>query len=63
MPVIGRRCHELRVKDRGHEWRIVYRADPDALVIADVFEKTTRATPSRVIDECKRRLRLYDEVK
>jgi phage-related protein len=63
MPIIGRRCHELRIKDQHHEWRIVYRTDPDAVVIADVFEKTTRTTPAHVVRECKRRLRLYDEVK
>jgi phage-related protein len=44
-PSIGRRCHELRVTDKGHEWRIVYRADEDAIVIGDVFAKTSRTTP------------------
>lgn len=62
MPAIGPRCHELRIKDQNREWRIVYRTDSDVIVIADVFEKTTRATPVRVVRECKRRLRLYDEV-
>lgn len=47
MPAIGPRCHELRVVDAGVSWRIVYRTDPDAIVIADVFSKKTRATPSR----------------
>jgi phage-related protein len=60
---IGRRCHELRVRDDEHNWRIVYRLDPDAIVIADVFPKTTRQTPKRVINTCRRRLRLYDEAK
>jgi len=63
MPSVGRRCHELRIKDQDHEWRIVYRTDSDAVVIADVFRKTTRATPSVVLEACKRRLRMYDEVK
>src|SRR5439155_11877189 len=27
MPSIGRRCHELRVPDKGQDWRIVYRID------------------------------------
>ena len=62
MPAIGPRCHELRIKDAQHEWRIVYRVDPDAIVIADVFAKTTRKTPDWVIADCKRRLKLYDEV-
>jgi len=61
MPSIGPRCHELRVSDAGRSWRIVYRLDPDAVVIADVFSKTTRQTPDRVIDDCRRHLKLYDE--
>jgi phage-related protein len=60
MRVIGPRCHELRVKDRGTEWRIVYRLDADAVVIAEVFAKKTRTTPQPVIDICRRRLREYD---
>lgn len=57
---IGPRCHELRVKDRGGEWRIVYQIDPDAIVIVDVFQKKTRETPQPVIENCRRRLRNYD---
>jgi phage-related protein len=62
MPVIGHRCHELRIVEGDKTWRIVYRIDADAIVIADVFAKTTRTTPSRVIDNCKRRLRDYDVI-
>jgi phage-related protein len=61
MPSIGPRCHELRVRDGEHNWRIVYRLDADAIVIADVFAKTTKQTPKHVIDTCRRRLGLYDE--
>ena len=60
MPSIGRRCFELRIQDETKTWRIVYRLDADAVVIADVFRKTTRATPARVIADCQRRLRVYD---
>lgn len=62
MPAIGRRCHELRVRDEGRNWRIVYRIDPDAIVIVEVFAKKTAATAKRVIDTCKARLRAYDEI-
>ena len=62
MPDIGRRCHELRIVDGDGQWRIVYRTDRDAVVIAEVFAKKTRATPAHVIDVCKRRLRRYDEL-
>ena len=61
MPSIGPRCHELRVNDRNATWRIVYRIDPDAIVILEVFRKTTTKTPVSVIDTCKRRLRIYDD--
>lgn len=60
MPSVGPRCHELRVTDEGKSWRVVYRLDTDAVVIADVFQKTTAQTPQRVIEACQRRLRLYD---
>ena len=62
MPSIGRRCHELRIVDAGKTWRLVYRLDTDAVVIADVFQKTTQQTPSRVLTDCARRLRLYDQL-
>ena len=62
MVAIGARCHELRVVDRDGTWRIVYRTDPDAIVIVDVFSKKTRATPGEVIDRCRSRLRRYDEL-
>jgi len=60
MPGIGKRCHELRVIDENKTWRLVYRLEPDAIVILDVFEKKTNQTPLQVINACKRRLSLYD---
>ena len=60
MPVVGPRCHELRVRDAEADWRIVYRADADAVVILAVFSKKTRATPKAVIDACIRRRKEYD---
>lgn len=62
MVAIGARCHELRVVDRDETWRIMYRTDPDAIVIIDVFSKKTRRTPREVIDRCRSRLRRYDEL-
>jgi len=61
MPSIGSRCHELRINDRNATWRIVYRVGPDAIVILEVFKKTTAKTPVPVIATCKRRLRMYDD--
>jgi phage-related protein len=60
MPAIGTRVHELRVNGAGVTWRIVYRVDADAIVIAEVFSKKNRATPNRVIQTCRRRLEEYD---
>lgn len=60
MPSIGARCHELRIDDENRTWRIVYRADNDAIVILHVFEKKTRKTPKDVVEHCKRRIRMYD---
>lgn len=62
MPAIGPRCHELRIVDAGKTWRLVYRLDPDAVVIADVFQKTTQQTPVRVIADSARRLKQYDQL-
>ena len=62
MPWIGRRCHELRITDKDATWRIVYRADADAVVILEVFEKKSQKTPKRVVDSCKARLRRYNEL-
>ena len=62
MPSIGPRCHELRIVDADVTWRLIYRLDADAIVIAEVFGKKTRATPKQVIRACQRRLRAYDAV-
>jgi phage-related protein len=60
MYVIGERCHELRVVDVDKTWRIIYRVDPDAIVILDVFNKKTRTTPQSAINRSRKRLREYD---
>jgi phage-related protein len=61
MPTIGPRCHELRVVDDGTTWRIVYRVDRDAIIIAEVFAKKTARTPVAVLNACRRRLKEYDD--
>lgn len=60
MPIIGTRCHELRINDEDLTWRIMYRIEFDAIVILDVFEKKTNRTPRGVIDICKDRLKAYN---
>lgn len=61
MPSVGPRCHELRITDENVTWRVVYRVDPDAVVIAEVFKKKEKKTPAAVIAVCKKRLRSYDD--
>ena len=62
MPGIGKACHELRIRDANKIWRIVYHVDTEAIVILDVFAKTTQQTPKSVIDTCKARLKLYASI-
>jgi len=62
MPVIGGRCHELRINDRDRTWRIIHRIDDDAIVILEVFGKTSKSTPRKVIKTCEARLRRYDDL-
>jgi len=62
MPAIGRGCHELRVPDGDHTWRLLYRVDPDAILVMDLFSKKTRATPRSVIERAIARLRAYDKL-
>ena len=61
MPSIGRNCHELRISDENVTWRVVYRIDGDAIVIAEVFSKKTTQTPKTVIETCRSRLKDYDD--
>ena len=60
IPSIGSGCHELRIDDQNKTWRVVYRIDNDAIVILEVFEKKAQKTPREVIENCKRRIQLYD---
>ena len=62
IPSIGRRCHELRVRDESANWRVIYRVDADAVVLLEVFAKKTGKTPAAVIRACKARLKRYDEL-
>jgi phage-related protein len=62
MPSIGLRCHELRIRDESANWRIVYRVDTDAIVIAEIFRKKTGRTPDKTIEVCKARLKRYDAI-
>ncbi|HEX8246422.1 MAG TPA: type II toxin-antitoxin system RelE/ParE family toxin [Longimicrobium sp.] len=60
LPELGRNCHELRVRDQNVNWRIIYRVDPDAVLIAAVFAKKTQALEKRMLAVCKQRFAAYD---
>jgi phage-related protein len=62
MPIIGPGCHELRVNDAEVTWRLIYRIDPHAIVILEVFEKKTGKTPPQIIETCRLRLRHYEQL-
>ena len=62
LPIIGPRCGSLRVRDGRHNRRIVFRTDPDAVLILEVYAKKTRKIPQEVIDRCRRRAIAYDDV-
>jgi phage-related protein len=62
MPSIGRGCHELRIPDENRTWRIAYYVDSEAIVILEVFAKTTGQTPQAVLDVCKDRLKRYKSI-
>src|SRR5262249_21770013 len=61
MPTIGPRCHEIRVRDENRSWRVVYRIDPDAIIIAAVVFQTTKETSEKDIKRCQQRLKAYEE--
>ena len=61
LPIVGPRCGALRIRDGGHNWRIMYRVDPDAVLVLEVYAKKTRKVPRQVIDRCRKRLKDYDD--
>jgi phage-related protein len=62
MPAIGAHCYELRIQDADTTWRVVYRVDPDVVIICEVFAKKTQTTPRPVLEACRRRLAAYDAI-
>jgi phage-related protein len=51
----------LRIVDEGKTWRLIYRIDPDAIVVAGIFAKKTATTPNPIVIACRRRLKDYDD--
>jgi phage-related protein len=63
LPAVGQKCGELRVRDAGHNWRIVYHIDDEAIVILDVFAKTSPQSQTQSIERCQTRLAEYKAIK
>jgi len=62
MPSVGPRVHELRIDFDKTQWRVIYRIDPDAIVVAHVFPKKTQATPKKDIEISKKRFTAFDNL-
>jgi len=62
LPMLGPRCHELRIADGKSDWRLIYRLDQDAVVILEVFSKKTQRTPASVLKTCRKRMHHYDAI-
>ena len=41
----------------------MYHVDPEAIVILEVFAKTTLSTPTLVIESCQRRLAKFKSIR
>jgi phage-related protein len=58
MPRIGRGVHELRLKHRSGQYRVVYAvAIGGTTYVLHAFKKTTQAMPQRAIDVAQKRLK------
>ena len=58
MPSIGRGAHELRLRDRSGDYRIVYVARRSGeIVVLLAFKKTSKETPERIIELARARAR------
>lgn len=62
MPRIGSNCHELRIPDGTNTWRVMYCIDSEAIVILEVFAKTTTQPPVQIIEICQARLKTYRSI-
>jgi len=58
MPGIGAGVHELRLRDRSGQYRVIYvLRDRDDIYVLHAFKKTTQATPQRSMDLARQRLK------
>ena len=63
MPRLGRACHELRIRDHGETWRIVYHVGATEIVVLEVFKKKRSQIDRATIELCQERLKAYMRVR
>jgi len=59
MPIIGKACHELRLRDKDKTWRIINHISDDVIAILEVFSKKSKETPKYVIDNSIKSLKEF----
>ncbi len=59
MPSIGKGVHELRLKEKSGQYRVIYfyQTKSGEVYFLHGFKKTTQATPKKNLDLAKKRLR------
>ena len=58
MPIIAKGAHELRLKDKSGQYRVVYIVKvKDAIYLVHAFKKKTQATAKKNIDIATKRCR------
>ena len=58
MPAIGAGVHELRLKDRSGQYRVIYAViDRGVIYVLHAFKKTTATTPKRTMELARQRLK------
>jgi phage-related protein len=57
MPSIGRGAHELRLRDRSGEYRIIYVQRSGEVLVVLAFKKTSQKTPERIVELARSRAR------
>ena len=59
-PEIGPNVREIRIRDSGGAFRVIYQATlADVVVVISAFEKKTRKTPKHEIEKARMRLRTF----
>ena len=61
LPVVGERCHELRVRDETQNWRIIYRIDLKVIIVAVIFAKQGIPQQQRFFKVARQRFAKYDD--